>query len=442
MSSDQEHDQFTPGLLVYQIAIGDELLSGRTADTNSGQVQRALLPHGVALSGIRVVADDAAAIESALTDTSRGSLVVLTGGLGSTPDDLSREAVARWAGVELRHDDGVATRLRRLCDESGFPDNEAMSRQAQVPSGLEPLANPLGSAPGLVGELADRLVLMLPGVPSELRAILPLAVDRLVTWGKLPPRRPSLFLRTAQMAEVALAERCQPFRETYPDLRWSWWLGRWGVDLGVSSGPGPAGGARRPDVLPALAAELRELLGPSVYATELKELNEVVQELLIQHRLTVSVAESCTAGLLGARLTELAGSSACFRGGLLAYADEVKRDQLAVPSAVLAEHGAVSGQTAEAMARGCRERFATDLAVAITGIAGPAGGSEAKPVGTTWIAIATAARIHARRYRFPGRRGRNRTLAVSAALDSIRRLVAFPAADSPWSTLDSWGRDS
>lgn len=428
----------TPGaaLPAYQIAIGDELLSGRTADTNSQLVQRGLADHGIYVHGIAVVRDELAAIVAALQATPADSLVVLSGGLGSTPDDLTRDAVARWAGVDLQRDPEVEAELRRLCAARGVDFGGRMARQAMVPVGLEPLTNPVGSAPGLCGALDDRMLVVLPGVPSELRSLLPIALARLVADRLLSPRRPSLLLRTAQIAEVDLVRICRPLRETHADLRWSWWLGRWGVDIGVSLPPA----ASDPEPLAAISSELKATLGLAVYATELRELNEVVQELMIDRGATLSVAESCTAGLLGARLTELDGASRFFRGGVLVYADEIKHEQLGVPREVLADHGAVSRETAGALAAGCRRRFATDYALAITGIAGPGGGSAEKPVGTTWICAASDRGEYARCYRFPGARTRNRTLAVSAALDTLRRLLVAPADASPWLTTDTWGR--
>jgi molybdenum cofactor synthesis domain-containing protein len=328
-------------LSAWQIAVGDEMLTGHTIDTNSQQVQRAFEGCGVAFRRIAVVPDDPEAIAAVLGATDHGGLVVLTGGLGSTPDDLTREAVARWAGVELHADPGIAAGLRRRYERMGLPWRESLARQTMVPAGLTPLANPAGSAPALVGPLAGRLIVLLPGVPGELRALLPLVRARLEQAGHLPPRRPSLLVRTAQMAEIAVAEICQPLREAYPGLHWAWRLARWGVDI----------------------------------------------------RVETTDAERAPA--------------------------------------VLAE-----------VASACRRECRCDFGLAITGIAGPEGGSDTKPVGTTWIGIASPAGVLARRYCFPGDRSRNRQLAVAAALDSLRRLLMAPAGVSPWLKTDSWGCDA
>ncbi len=423
-------------LPVWLIAVGDELLSGRTTDTNSQAIQRALGAYAQRVRRVWVVPDEAEAIAEALAGTEPGGLVFLTGGLGSTPDDLTRESVAAWADVALQEDSAVRTDLEDRCHQRGVSCGEWVDRQVRVPVGMTPLANRVGTAPGLAGRLRGRTLVILPGVPSELRGLLPAALAWLAEAGILQSPRRSLLYRTAQVAETALVERCRPVQTSFPGLGWSWWLVRWGVDIQVVVPPE----RDEPALVGALADAMRDRLGVQVYATDQRELTTVVQELMIARQVTVSVAESCTGGLLGARLTEQPGASAIFRGGVLAYADEVKRDQLGVSAEILANEGAVSRATAQAMATGCRTRHGTDYAVAITGIAGPEGGSEAKPVGSTWIAVATPGVTHVRLYRFPGSRQHTRQLAVAAALDTLRRLVVTGDETPPWLSEDSWGR--
>jgi len=417
------------------VAVGDELLLGRTADTNSQEIARALTARGVAVRGALVVPDDAAAIARALDATPPGTLVTVTGGLGPTPDDLTREALAAWAGAALAEAPALAARLRERCAARGVPYHEGTARQALVPAGFDWLPNPVGSAPGLTGELRGRTLLVMPGVPAEMRALL---VDALARWeaaGRLPAPRPAVLLRTAQVGEGALARLCRPLMAAHPGLAWSWWLVRWGVDVRISLPPG-----REDDGALAAAGEaLRAALGEALYAEGTRELPDVVRAALVARGATLAVAESCTGGGLGAALTSAAGASAAFRGGVIAYADAVKSAQLGVPAAMLAAHGAVSAQTALAMAAGCRARFGVDYALAITGIAGPDGGTADKPVGTVWIAVDARGHGHARRYRFPADRRRNRQLAASAALDALRRLLAAgDDARAPWHPLDTW----
>lgn len=414
------------------IAVGDELLEGRTADTNSGRIQRALGGHALRCGLIQVVPDVEAAIAQALDRTSPGDLVFMTGGLGSTPDDLTRDALARWAGVPLDDDAQVRAQLEERWRRRGVATRPGIERQCQVPRGMSALANPVGSAPGLVGRLRERMFVLLPGVPPELVGLLPLAVERLEREGALPAGRAVLVRRTAQVAELQLVRRCEQARAAFPQLGWSWWLSDWGVDVRVSAGAGDEALLERAGAL--LDAELARL----VYARDGRDLPLAVQDLATSRGRTVAVAESCTGGLVGGALTAAAGSSAYFRGGVIAYANEAKEALLGVPSALLESEGAVSEAVVRAMASGCRERAGADLAVAVSGVSGPGGGTEAKPVGTTWIAVATPTSVFAAGYRFPGDRPRNRLLAVAAACDALRRVLEEGDDASPWAHRDTW----
>ena len=418
------------------VAVGDELLEGRTTDTNSGRIQRALADREAPVLGVSVVPDDPAAIAGALAATAPGDLVFVTGGLGSTPDDLTRDAVAKWAGVDLVPDLPLRARLEKRWLSRGIRPHEAFARQSEVPAGLAPVENPRGSAPGLVGDLRDRTLVLLPGVPGETAALLPLVLERLDDCGALPTAGATRLWRTAQVAELDLVAACAPLRERWPGLRWSWWLTEWGADVRVSAGP-----AATAEACAAAAAEVDRALGGIVFARDRRTLPEAVLDLLVARGRTVATAESCTAGLVAGRLTDPAGSSAAFRGGIVAYADEVKTELLGVPAEEIAAHGAVSRQVVLAMAAGCRQRLGTDHALALSGISGPDGGTEDKPVGTTWIAVAGPGGVRARRYRFPADRAHNRRLAVAAALDTLRRVLELGDDESPWQGVDSWRGD-
>lgn len=420
------------------IAVGDELLEGKTSDTNSRWIQQILGGHGAQVSLIQVVPDRQEEIARALERTEPGDLVFLSGGLGSTPDDLTKDAVASWGGVELVEDPDVKNQLRERWRKRGLKSSPGADRQSLVPRGLTPLTNPVGSAPGLVGRLRERTVILLPGVPQELRGLLPVVLDWLDDHGVLPPSRLSRLWRTAQVSELSLVRRCAHIQQKYPDLDWSWWLNDWGVDVRLAAQRGEEGERE----LETAGAEVEEALGHLIYSRVRESLPQVVQRLMLERGLTLAVAESCTAGLVGGSLTDQAGSSGFFRGGILAYADQVKAEQLGVPVAVLEEMGAVSGETVQAMATGCRDLFNTDYAVSVSGISGPAGGSPDKPVGTTWIGIATPRHVYAHQYRFPAGRSRNRLLTVAAAVDSLRRVLSFGDDQSPWGPVDAWCRPS
>ncbi len=414
------------------IAVGDELLEGRTSDTNSGRIQRALGGHALRCGLIQVVPDVQDAIADALDRTAPGDLVFLTGGLGSTPDDLTRDALARWADVPLDDDAGVRAQLEERWRQRGAKTSPGIERQGQVPRGLRAVTNPVGSAPGLVGRLRDRVFVLLPGVPPELEGLLPPVVAELERLGALPDLRATRTWRTAQIPELMLVRRCDPIREALPSLGWSWWLSDWGVDVRVSA---PAGDQA---ALAEAAARLDAELGSLVYTRDGRDLPRVVCDLAVARGRTVAVAESCTGGLVGGALTGSPGSSAYFRGGVLAYANSVKVAELAVPADVLEREGAVSEATVRAMAAGCRDRLGVDLAVAVSGVSGPDGGTDEKPVGTTWIGLATPAGVHAGGYRFPGDRARNRLLAVAAAVDALRRVLERGDEVSPWADGGTW----
>lgn len=405
------------------ISVGDELLCGRTVDTNAHDTQKRLLSRGVPVDGVNVVLDTSAAIAAALDATPEGSLVIITGGLGPTPDDLTVDAFADWSGLGLKRSPSVTMHLKTLAADRGFPYGPHMDKQTRVPDDFTAVINPAGTAPGLVGEARGRVLVLLPGVPSEVEALWPGIEADLEARSVFGPPVFSLLRRTSGLSEPALTGLTEPVRALWPDLTWSWWLTRWGVDVQASAAPG----ATIPE---GLAQALDEVLGTRVYAEQFVELNQVVQDLLKARGSTIAVAESCTGGLLGAALTDLPGSSAVFCGGVLAYQNEIKERLLGVPGATLAVQGAVSSETAEAMAEGARRLIGADYALAVTGIAGPDGGTDTKPVGTTWLALAGPEGVWSHCERFRSHRARNRRLTVARALDALRRHLQTDR--DPW----------
>jgi nicotinamide-nucleotide amidase len=349
---------------------------------------------------------------------------------------MTREVVAAWGGVPLTEDPQVKSQLAQRRRKRGLKSPAGADRQSQVPEGLTPVTNPVGSAPALVGCLRKRTLVLLPGVPQELQGLLEPVIRQLEK--VLPPPRPTRLWRTAQVAELTLVKICTGIRARYDGLDWSWWLTDWGVDMRLAL-RSPTGD---PADLAAAAAATDALLGHLVYSRKPESLPQVVQGLLLGRSRTLAVAESCTAGLIGGRLTDLPGSSGFFKGGILAYADDVKHRLLGVPSAILRDKGAVSRETVAAMAAGCRDRIGTDYALAVSGISGPGGGTDAKPVGTTWVAVATPVAVFSHRYRFPADRERNRLLTVAAAVDSLRRVLQQGDDQSPWRSDDTWCRGS
>ncbi len=400
------------------VTIGTELLLGHTVDTNGAELGRALAEAGARLVRRTTVGDDPEAIATAVADAlERTGRVITTGGLGPTRDDMSKRAVADLYGWPLRFEaavwDDIVARFRRL----GRQPAVANRGQAEIPEGAEILANRWGTAPGLWLDGRPGLVIMLPGVPREMRMLLtteviPRLADR--TGGTVIR---SMVVRTASIAESAVAERLEGLEEELAPLTLAYLPSIEGVDLRLTAWNLEPGRAAL--LLNAAADRLETTLAHHAYGRGEDDLAVLVLERLRRLGLRVAVAESCTGGLLGGRITEVPGSSEVFAGGVVSYDDRLKISMLDVPPALLAAHGAVSEQVAAAMAAGVATRLGTPVAASITGIAGPSGATDTKPLGTVWIGywyqgVATAAhRV------FPGSRAEVRARAVQFALHGL-----------------------
>lgn len=408
------------------IAVGSELLTPFRTDTNSLAITARLDEIGVRLVHKAVVGDRTADITAAIAAAaSRADLVIISGGLGPTADDLTREAVAAFAGVELREDAALVAALEARFARRGIPMPAINRRQAMVPAGGEPIDNPHGSAPGLLLERADITIAALPGPPRELLPMLDaLAGGRLGARGAGTPLHRRVLKITGR-GESAVDEIAAPiylpWERDAPRIETTILAAPNLVELHLSCRSADAAGAAA--LLARAAAALEEALSTACFSTDGRSLEDVVGALLQAHGLWIAVAESCTAGLVAARLTEVAGSSSYVRGGIIAYDNGIKTRMLDVPGALIEEHGAVSEPVARAMADGARERIGADVAVAVTGIAGPSGGSDAKPVGTVVVAATGLGRERVRTFRFMGDRQLVRAQSVQAALDAVRRLV-------------------
>ncbi|GMU66499.1 MAG: CinA-like protein [Acidobacteriota bacterium] len=404
------------------LAVGSELLSVDRLDTNSLRLAAVFERHGVELVGKAVVGDDETAIASELRSMAgRAGLVVVTGGLGPTADDVTREAVAAALGLELDDDPEVWAAIERRFASFGRTPSPNNRRQARVPRGALVLANPRGSAPGLRLDLPEGAIFLFPGVPYELdgmieRDLEPWLAER--SGGRGIERR---TLRTAMRPESEIDLALDPM---YAEFGREW--------ITVLAAPGEvkvqvvaAGTAeerrRRLDVM---ASRVRELLGDAVYGEgDQLRLEDVVGSLLAAGGRSIATAESCTGGLLAERLTRVPGSSGWFPGGVIAYSNAQKVDLLGVTESDLATHGAVSEVVARALAEGARRRFGTDFGVGVTGVAGPTGGTPEKPVGTVHLAVAAPAGTRHRPLRLLGDRERVRWQATQAALEMVRRSL-------------------
>ncbi|HSJ08744.1 MAG TPA: competence/damage-inducible protein A, partial [Longimicrobiales bacterium] len=369
------------------LAIGNELLLGATVDTNSAWIATRLAREGIAVARKTTVGDDDAAIRDALDAALRRTgIVICTGGLGPTLDDLTRDAVAAHYGRAQHTDQGWVDELQRRYDLRGIPMPQVNRVQALLPEGATLLFNARGTAPGIaIDDASLGLTVLLPGVPNEMRGLMdehvvPMLRARLGDTGAVTTRT----LRTTGISEAALAERVDDVARDVAPLTLAFLPGTNGVDLRVTHvGAGDAA----PHFERVIGA-LRERLAEYVYADDDTDLAVVVGRMLTARGLTLALAESCTGGLASKRMTDAAGSSSYMNAGFVTYANEAKQDHLGVRLETLALHGAVSEQCAREMALGARSAGRADVAVSITGVAGPGGGSEGKPVGTVWFALA------------------------------------------------------
>jgi len=409
------------------LTVGDELLLGRTVDGNAAWLGRTLSDLGIPVVKRYTVGDTDEAIQRALEAAlAEAELVVVTGGLGPTRDDRTRDAVATLLGAELHVDPDLLHALEERFRARGYDRlPETNVTQARVPEGATVLANPLGTAPGLALEHAGTLVVLLPGVPSEMKAIFRGDLTRLLLerfGARLRPVRHRTF-HTTGIAESELASRLEALLPTalgpvtvafLPELT--------GVDLRLSVWDTDA-----TDEAERLLDQLEETIGPVLegfrFRAESGDLVEALSGSLVRSGLRLAVAESCTGGLIAKRITDLPGASAYFMGGVVAYADAVKVGQLGVAPDVLAQHGAVSEQVALGMARGVARVLEAEVGVSVTGVAGPGGGSQSKPVGTVWYAASVRGEATARREVFSGDRTQIRERAAQAALALALREV-------------------
>lgn len=406
------------------IAVGSELLTPQRVDTNSLYLTDQLNRLGVEVVAKAVIGDDrerlAAAVQAAVART---EIVILTGGLGPTEDDVTREAVAQALGRPLvfRQDllEAIEERFRRLNRKMA----EINKRQAYVIEGAEALPNDQGTAPGQWIQLApDRAIMLLPGPPVELESVFTRGcLPRLERF--VPPQViRTLQFRVAGMPESDLDQLISPVYKQYSNPATTILAAPGDIQIHLRARAPTAAEAEA--LLAEVGPRIEALLGDAIYSRNGEPLEAVVGGLLRSRRATLAVAESCTGGMLAERITSVPGSSDYFLGGFLVYNNEMKQRLLGVERAILEQSTAVSEPVAEAMAAGARERTGADFALSVTGIAGPDGGDEERPVGTVFLGLADAGGASARRFRFLGDRRRIRLLATQSALDWLRRRLA------------------
>jgi nicotinamide-nucleotide amidase len=410
------------------ITVGTELLLGHSLDTNALDLGTALAAAGIEITRRTTVSDKAGAIALAVREAlDRSGAVLTTGGLGPTRDDLTKQAVAGVFGVPLVLNESVLQQIEERFRRFGRKMTPSNRIQAELPQGAVVLPNPRGTAPGIwLEDEAGRLVIMLPGVPVEMRGLLVEQVlPRLVARAQAARQAPAVIrsrtLRTTGTPESALAERIAAIEDGLDPLTLAYLPSTAGVDVRLTAWEMAPGEADRR--LGAAVEQLKRELGHRCYGEEPADLAGVVLDLVRGRGQKLAVAESCTGGMLGARLTAIPGASDTFVGGVIAYSDHVKTALLDVPQATLDQHGAVSEQTVRAMAEGATRAFGVECALAVTGVAGPAGGTPEKPVGFVWLAARRGGETRALQRQFLGARDEIRARSAQGALDLLRLLL-------------------
>jgi nicotinamide-nucleotide amidase len=402
------------------ISIGSELTTGQNLDTNAQWLSLRLAEIGVPVTWHTTIADDLDAnIGAFRLAAQRARLVIATGGLGPTQDDLTREVLAQVAGVELVFHEPSFAHIQEMFARRNrtMPDRNRV--QAYFPAGAEPIANPFGTAPGVWMTIGDALVIAMPGVPSEMFAMFDQQVrPRLVQLELGGGVQVQRKINTFGAGESAIEEKLFDLtrRDHVPEV------GITASDAVIAlrifaRAPSPA--EAQAQIAP-VEQLIRERLGTFVYGADQEELQDAVLRLLAERKQSLATAESVTAGLVANRIAQVPGASVWFRGGIVAYTNAIKAKLLDVPQALLDEHGAVSPQVAEAMALGCRARFGSDVAVSTTGIAGPGGAEPDKPVGLVHVGLAWSGGVSSTTFSWSGTRSEVQSRTAKLALNTVR----------------------
>ncbi len=408
------------------IAVGSELLTPFRLDTNSLFLTAQLNQVGIQVVRKSIVGDSPEEMRGSFQSAlGRAEVIVSSGGLGPTDDDRTRQTVADLLGRKLVRDEATLLKIQERFRRFGRAMPEINLRQAMIVEGSTPLPNPSGTAPGLWIETQGRILILLPGVPPELKALFEEEVKpRLARLG-IRQRLYTRELRVTGLFESDVEQRVSPLYAEYPEVETTILASPTGIQLH------PRIWSEDPEKAEALLNEIARrmalILGDHLISARGEPLEEIVACTLIENRATVAVAESCTGGLLAERFTSVAGSSAYFVGGVVCYSNELKTSLVGVPAELIEAKGAVSPEVALALGDGIRRRSGATLGVGITGIAGPGGGTPEKPVGLVYLAIADERNARERRLQLPGDRERIRMFAVQAALDAVRRHFLIPA---------------
>lgn len=405
------------------INIGDEILIGQIVNTNASWMAQQLNMNGLSVVHLTTISDTRQAILNALRQaTDRADVVLLTGGLGPTKDDITKQTLADYFDVPLVTNKKVLEEVRSFFASRGQSLSETNRRQAEVPENSTAISNLYGTAPGMWIEHEGKVYASLPGVPVEMKHLMS---------NEIIPRlrkkyQPGLIIHrtimTHGMGESHLSDHIRQWEESLPSHIQLAYLPRAGIVRMRLSAAGTEKAALERDIHKAID-DLKGYIPELIFGYDDITLEEVIGRLLHKRGQTLATAESCTGGAIAARITRIAGSSLYFRGSIVAYANDVKEQRLGVAAESLKNHGAVSQQVVEQMARGAREAIHTDYAIATSGVAGPEGGRDEKPVGTIWIAVATPEKTVSQKFQFGKDRIRNTERSVLSGLNMLRRIL-------------------
>jgi nicotinamide-nucleotide amidase len=403
------------------ITIGNEILSGWTLNTNAHWLAVQLHSIGLPVDWMTTIADSPAEITQAVEIASqRADVVLCTGGLGPTPDDITKKTIAEFFQTELVVDEKTLVHILKLFESRNIQMPEINRNQALVPAAAQIMFNPIGTAPGLIFKKDQCLFFFMPGVPREMeRMVSDQVLPAISAFLHLPPL--SIYiLRTTGIPESRLFEKLETILTKYEDITVSFLPKITGVDIKLKISSQPA--YRHQRVLDLLS-EIKSSVAKYIYTDTESELSEILGQLLNERNLTLAVAESFTGGLISDWITNIPGCSAYFRGTIISYSNESKINELGVLKDTLKQFGAVSEETAREMVLGVRQLFNTTCALASTGIAGPGGASPEKPVGLCYLAACYEEKLFVKKFNFGGERRINKERGAMAALESLRRLI-------------------
>lgn len=409
------------------ISIGNELLNGKTLNSNATYIGGALYETGIPAHKIIAIGDNVEEITRSLNQAMQESdVIVITGGLGPTNDDITKKAVAEFFNSALVFNETIMHKIEERFKKRGMKMPEVNRNQALVPNNAELLDNPVGTAAGLLFKQDGRFVFVLPGIPQEMRAIMLRSVIPFLKENCEVKNIRAHSYRTTGIPESKIYEMCKDLFDKYPGLEIAFLPKYTGVEIGIA-----VGGNYSVKDYDLFENEFYRRIGKYIYTEMQQELEEVVGDLLKRDRFTIAVAESCTGGLIQDKLTNVPGSSGYFMGGITAYSNKSKVKNLGVKESTLEQFGAVSNEVAREMATGIKLAFQTDFGLSTTGIAGPAGATETKPVGLVFIALAAPGKVISKKFVFGNNRRLNKEAGAQAALEMLRReLLNLPTGAS------------